>query len=179
MTIDKLSDNSLKIRLDTDDFKKYHIKTTDINISNVRQLLISISGEISELLNINAEKAKLFVEVFSYQTSCVIFLSNIPQEHEIKQNIICQFESFENLKYFCNTLNALYKNSVNTSRLYCNTDNIRLILKLNSDFESIFKFADEYCFAFIPDEISFGVTEEYYNKIIPENAIRKILALKN
>lgn len=178
MTIDKLSKNSLKICLDRNDFKKYHITHHDIDINNIKMFLFEISDQISEILEINSLDSKLFVEVFSYKNSCIIFLSNISDESyykAISENIICQFDRFERLESFCRTLNALYKNSVNISKLYCGRNNIRLILKLNSDFENISRFAEESCKVLPLNEINSGATDEYYNLIIAENAVRKIL----
>lgn len=178
MIINKLSENSLKIFLDSDDFKKYHLKSSDINIKNIKALLIDISGEISEMLGINATQAKLFVEIFSYKSSCVIFISNVPDKklrNKIPHEIICQFTDYDNLYSFCKTLNALYKNSVNTSKLYSNSENMRLTLKLNSDYENITRFAESCCVVMPLSEVSKGINGEYYTQIVPENAVREIL----
>lgn len=178
MIIDKLSENALKIYLDNDDFKKYNIKSSDINVKTVKKFLIEISNEISDILNLDAATAKFFVEVFSYKNSCHIFLSNMdnPRTSKIKsEKIICQFEIYESLENFCRILNALYKNSLNESILYCGNESIRLILKLSSDFENISYFASAYCNVIPYDEISKGITQEYYKKIISHNAVREIL----
>lgn len=178
MIIDKLSENALKIYLDNDDFKKYNIRSSDINIKTVKKILIEISPEISGILNLDAANAKFFVEVFSYKNSCHIFLSNMDDRRTSKvkhEKIICQFQDYENLESFCRIMNALYKNSLSESILYCGNESIRLILKLSSDFENISYFATAYCDVIACDEISKGITQEYYKKIIPHNAVREIL----
>lgn len=179
MTIEKLSSKALKIYLDKDDFAKYNITNSDISIKNIRNFLIEISDNISRILNIDMMTSKLFVEVFSKKDSCYIFVSDMTDRkktnHEIK-SIICQFDNFSNLKKFCYIINSFYKNSVTNSSLFCSKDSIRLKLSLNSGYDNIAYSASQYCILLPDNIINTGITDEYYNEIISQNAVNEILS---
>lgn len=179
MNIDKLNNYALKIYLDKYDFEKYGMSFTDINIRTIRNILLEISDDISEILNIDLDTEKLYVEVFSQKNGCLIFVSYIPEKKKckiIKRNIICQFDNYESLKNFCSMIKLLYYSSIKSSILYCGRNCIRLFLKLNSEFDAIYKILPNYGEMINDDEISRGVMEEYFNAVISENAIEKILS---
>jgi len=179
MTINKLSSYAVKINLDSKDFQKYKINYSDINIENIKVFLVSISDKISEILGIDIDYAKLFVEVFSRQTKCIIFVSvdpdEIPQKTSENKCIICQFSNFDLLEKFCYALNALYKDSVAKSSLFFGYDTLRLVLVLSSEYNQISYFASGYCNVLSGDEINTAVTQEYYKKILQNNAVEEIL----
>lgn len=178
MTIDKLSSSALKIYLDTDDFLKYNIDSTDINISVIKKFLIEISDDISEILNIDAGTARLYVEVFSRKNSCIIFVSDISdtlQQKNKNNSVICEFNNYKSLESFCRTLSALYKDSVRSSTLFCGSYRLRLLLNLENETKSIIAMASGYCNIIPADEINLGVISEYYKEIISENAVSEIL----
>ena len=178
MNIDKLNNYALKIYLDKYDFKKYGMSFSDINIRSIRNILLEISDDISEILNIDLDTEKLYVEVFSQKNGCLIFVSYIPQKKKhkiIKKDIICQFNNFESLKNFCSNINKLYPDSIKNSILYSGRDYIRLILKIKSDFDNISKTVSYYGNIIADDEINRGVTEEYFNMIVSDNAIEQVL----
>ncbi|MBQ3566069.1 MAG: adaptor protein MecA [Oscillospiraceae bacterium] len=180
MTINKLSDSALKIYLDDNDFQTYSIDSSEINIRTVKKFLFKISSDISEMLNININNSKLYVEVFSRKNSCIIFVSSVPEFQTEQKNqvtaLICEFSDYCTLESFCRTLNALYKSSVKKSSLYCGLYNIRLVLELSDDYDNIRYFASGYCNVIDSDMINSSVTNEYYKAVISENAIMEILS---
>ncbi len=181
MIIDKLSDSAVKIRLDRDDFQKYNIDCSDVNINSIRKFLINISEEISEVLETDITASRLFVEVFSQKNKCVIFVSAMSCKYDnkiIKKHsgkLICQFEDFGTLESFCYALTALYKNSISNSCLFCSTNKLRLVLTLSDEYENIRYFASGYCYVIPADEVNTAVTDEYYKRITPQNAVEEIL----
>lgn len=181
MTIDKLNNYALKIYLDKYDFEKYGMSYTDVDIRSIRNILLEISDEISEKLNIDLDTQKLYVEVFSQKNGCLIFISYVPEKKKYKtliKNIICQFDDFSNLFDFCNMINLLYPNSIKKSILYSGDNHIRLFLKLKSEFDNICGLASGYGSVIIGNEINLGATNEYFNVIVSENAIEQILSSK-
>lgn len=179
MTIEKLSSKALKICLDKNDFEKYNIISSDITIKKIRNFLIEISDSISRILDIDIMTSKLFVEVFSKRNSCYIFVSDITDRKKTNseaKSIICQFDDFDSLEKFCHIINSFYKNSVTNSSLFCNKNNIRLKLSLNSEYDDIACCASQYCILLSDSIINSGITDEYYRKIIPQNAVNEILS---
>lgn len=179
MTIDKLNDYALKIYLDKYDFDKFGISINGINVRSIRAILLEISEDISQWLNIDLDQEKLYVEVFSQKGGCMIFVSYTPEKKKsknMKKSIICQIDNYNMLENLCNVLMNLYSESIKESILYCNKFVIRLYLKLKSNYDSIFKFASDYGEVISGDDINLGATEEYFQKIIPENAIDIILS---
>ncbi len=179
MTIDKLNDYALKIYLDKYDFDKFGMSINDINVRSVRTILLEISDDISQWLNIDLDREKLYVEVFSQKSGCMIFVSYTPEKKKsknMKKNILCQFDNYNLLENLCNVLKLLYSDSIKDSILYCNEYVIRLYLKIKSNYESIFNFASDYGEVISGDEINLGATEEYFQKIISENAIDTVLS---
>jgi len=179
MTIEKLNSKALKIYLDKDDLKKYNIINQDISIKNIRNFLLEISDSISCKLDVDIMSAKLFVEVFSKKNSCYIFVSDISDRKktmsEIK-SIICQFEDFSALESFCQIIDSFYKDSVVSSSLFCNKNNIRLKLRLNSAYDNIYYTASRYCLPIPGDIINSGITDEYYKEVISQNTVNEILS---
>lgn len=179
MTINKLNGYALKIYLDKDDLEKFGMSYSDINVRSIRNILLEISDEISYQLNIDLDKEKLYVEVFSQKNGCLIFVSYSPEKRRykiVKKNIICQFNDFNSLKIFCNLISVLYPNSIEESILYCGDSFIRMILKLKSNYESIYEFSMDHADVITGDEINLGATEEYFKMIISENAIEQVLS---
>ena len=179
MTINKLNSYALKIYLDKDDLERFGMTYNDITVRAIRNILLEISDEISESLNINLDNEKLYVEVFSQKSGCLIFVSYSPEKIKykiIRKNIICQFDNFSNLKDFCNIISILYPNSIEESVLYSGDNFIRLFLKLKSNFESLYKLSLDYGEVLTGDEINLGATEEYFKVIVSENAIEQILS---
>lgn len=179
MTIDKLNDYALKIYLNKNDLEKFEINFSDINSSCIKNLILMLSDEISEMLNIDLENEKLFVEVFAKKSGCLIFIScsgKNQKSNSCERIFICQFEDYEKLKNFCLRLGDFYIGKVKCSQLYGNNHHIRLILGVKSDYYNFAGIAGRYGRVLPGNEINMGATEEYFRCIEASDAIQKILS---
>ncbi|MGN1481113.1 adaptor protein MecA [Porcipelethomonas sp.] len=180
MTIDKLNDYALKIYLNKNDLEKLEINFYDIDSSCIKKLIIMLSDEISEILNIDMSNEKLYVEVFAKKSGCLIFISCSGESQKSDASgkvLICQFEDFEKLRNFCFRLGDSYMKKIKFSQLYGNNNHIRLIIGVRSDYYILTGIAGQYCKVLPGNEINTGVTEEYFSCIESSEAIQKVLSL--
>ncbi|MGN0613951.1 MAG: adaptor protein MecA [Porcipelethomonas sp.] len=177
MMIDKLSDNALKIYLDNDDLEKYDTDSFSINGSSIKEILLSLSEEISELLNISLENQRLYVEVFSRKSGCMIFVSFVSERAAKRTNtgnIICESDDFDNIKNLCSNIKIRYADSLGKSTLYCNRNFMRLYLELTSEYNEICHMASGYCRLLPATGINMGVTQEYFSVVSSDNAVDEL-----
>lgn len=177
MTINKLNDYAMKICLDKNDMDRFNINFAYIDADCIKNLILIMSDEISELLGINISNEKLYVEVFSQKNGCLIFIScsskNSVKRH-IRKNIICQFENFESLKDLCDYISINFPFSIRFSKLYCNNHHIRLILGIKNDYDNIIKISSEYSSIISGNEINAGATKEYFQCVYDDKAVEKV-----
>lgn len=179
MTVSKLNDYAIKIYLDKADIEKYDISCSNINSRTVRRILSGLYGEITEILPVEPDYDRLYVEVFSQKNSCLIFVSCIGNKSTAakfsQSNMICQFDTFESLKSFCRTAFLLYPRFLKKSALYSGQSTIRLSLKLCGNERGVSELVNEYGTVIPATKINKAVTKEYFSCVAPDNAIEKIL----
>lgn len=186
MTLSKLSEKTLKIHLDKNDIAMYDLDYKNINVRTVRSILLELYDEISTGLNIDLEEEKLYVEVISRKHSCLIFVSlsrenrkNHGKNDCILDSYICEFEYFDDLRNFCESLYFLYPGRIKKSSLCCGSRTLRLLISLNAAEEGVFMAAADNRGVIIPfSGVNVGVTGEYYTELIPTDAIDAILSVR-
>ena len=185
MNMIKLGDSVLKIYLDKNDIEKYGLSINNISVRTVRNILLELYDDISDRLGADLEEEKLYVEVLSQRHCCTIFVScscdnckrHTAKAAKMPDSFICEFESFEELRDFCRSLFLMYPCRIKSSSLSCGSRTLRLSMTTSADIENIFRSAAEYRGLVIPsDKLNRSVTNEYYNNIIEQNAVEKILS---
>lgn len=177
MTINKLNDYAMKIYLDKNDMDRFNINFAYIDADCIKNLILIMSDEISELLGIDISNEKLYVEVFSQKNGCLIFISYSSKnsvKKRIRKNVICQFENFESLKSLCDYISINFPFSIRFSKLYCNNHHIRLILGIKEDYDKIIKVLSEYSSIISGNEINTGATKEYFKCVYDDKAVEKV-----
>lgn len=177
MTINKLNDYAVKIYLDKNDMQKFNINFAYIDADCIKNLILILSNEINELLGLDISNEKLYVEVFSKKSGCLIFISystKISGKGHIRKNIICQFEDFESLKSLCDYISINFPSSIKFSKLYCNNHYIRLILGIKDNLDIIIRIASVYSSIINGNEINTGATKEYFQCVYNDEAVEKV-----
>ena len=174
MIIQKLNGNTIKILLKKCEFSDYNI-----NPDIIKDFILSVSDEIYNILNLNMQNTKFYVEVFLFSDNCSIFLSaiNNKKKNQNSQTVTCEFETFDALAGFCRILKSLYNDYINSAKLFYGTKNLRLIIDLSvKDYKAV-DFVENFCDCIPQSFYNTAVTEEYYKQIHSENIIDEIISL--
>lgn len=180
MTIEKLSGHAVKIYLSLSDLSRYDLDFDTINdgSENTRRLLTVIIDNIRRDFGIDFSGEKVYIEVFSRQDGCLMFLSFSERETVRKKKtccIVCQFNNFESMKRFCMGIHGSYGKSIKSGRLYYNSDGLRLVIKLSSEaLVRIIGIVQEYGMVIGCTDIDIGATEEYYTRFRCRNIIERL-----
>ena len=93
MTINKLNDYTAKIYLDEHDMEYFDINYADIDEKSVKQLVLALSEKIYKVIDLNLYNNKVFIEIFSRKSECIMFISCSSKsvlKRQISKKIICQ-----------------------------------------------------------------------------------------
>ncbi len=177
MKIEKLSDFSMKIILNEDDLSEYGIKYDNWDSNIAVDFLLSVSEEIKEETGADITHEKLYVEIFSKISGCLIFISFPPNNNSSKNTsnrIVCTFNDYNSLKKFCCFVNQNIPEIIKSSSLYFNSSVLRLVIDASGSYTSF--LADSVGDGHIQesDDFTDAVTLEYYTCVEENNAVTKI-----
>lgn len=172
MKIERLSEFSIKIALTEDDLFEYGISYDGWDSKNTSEFLLSISDEIMKRVNTDITTEKLYVEIFSRKSSCLIFVSFAPRRREKKSRckVVCTFTDFQSLKSFCGRISL----KIHSSSLYYSNCALKLLLELPSEQLKLLELCGDECLAEELDSVRSASISEYYVCAQKENAIERI-----
>lgn len=179
MKIEKLSDCSVKITLSRRDLSDYNISYNSWNSDITADFLLSVCDDIKAETGRDISCEKLYVEIFSRTNGCQIFVSYPPVSKSNKGQtscIICNFSDYTSLKNFCIMIDKVYSKALKNSVLYYSTKILRLIISINTNYCDFIAEHSEYGIFSKCDEIAFAATEEYYNCVLKEDAVKQIIS---
>lgn len=179
MKIEKLSECSVKITLSRNDLSDCGIRYDGWDSESAAGFLLSISDEIKTETGTDITSEKLYVEIFSRVSGCMIFVSyprKISARKSGKCRIACAFCSYEELKSFCRLLKEDFKDIIGSSSLYYSRSILRLEIELPCAYKELITGSSESGYVTECDEISDATVSEYYVCAEPENAVEKIIS---
>lgn len=109
--------------------------------------------------------------VFTVMNGCKNYQSKKPLLKKQPENLLCEFDSLDNL-YRC--AEGLNLNSEIESSLYENSGKYRLILSSPYEIGSIRRHFSEFCFCENCETLKVDFTKEHWNVLAPHNALKLI-----
>lgn len=159
MKIEKLTDNKIRVIINSDE-----LGCTNINIHNImikaietQDIFSSILKKAEKEVNFYTDGCKLLIEAFSSFEDMIVFtitkfspdnnakkkklIAKRKSFDTISKQIICRFESFDAFCEFCNAINNIHKLDINklvkNAILYLWQDAYYLVLKnINTNSEN-------------------------------------------
>lgn len=195
MKFEKLTDNKIRIILESEELSKNNIELNDIlkNTIKSQKFLLDILNRAEQEIGFYTKDSKILIEAFTSLDEIFVFtitkLSNkkvVPQLKLQKKkflpvltNPIYSFVSFEE---FCCLCNALYKSHININNiakkvcLYCYKEKYYLVftsINLNyNNLKRFFSFLNEFG-SIIHNHNNFeSRLLEYGNPIVKSNALK-------
>lgn len=199
MKIEKLTENKIRIIVDSYEFKKNNLDINKLSAFTIEKqsFFSNLIKEAKKVINFELSGYKLLIEFFSTDDGFFVFTLTKYPVQEKKKSIVKQkqssisnntamfkFETFDNFIDFCNCIknNQSYYKQNNISKksyLYCYNNTYFLLLKdINNSYENnkyfnslVSEFANHvsYSNAFENKLLEYG------NVIIKNKAIEKVL----
>lgn len=178
MKIEKLSECSVKITLTGADLSNCGIRYDCWDSEIAAGFLLSISDEIKAQTGKDITSEKLYVEIFSRLSGCMIFISfpgKLSARKSRKCRIACSFGDYASLKSFCYLLKEDFPDITASSSLYYSRCILRLEIEIPCAYKELIAGSDESGYVTDCDEISDAAVKEYYVCAEAENAAEKII----
>lgn len=179
MKIEKLSECSVKISLSEKDFSQYGIRYDSWNSDITAEFLLSISDKIKFKTGADITSEKLYVEIFSKSSGCLIYISFPPKRthKERKRRMACIFSDYDSLKRFCRRMKNEFPDIISSSSLFCSTCVLRLEIEIPCTCVDLISDSAENGYITECDDISDAAVLEYYSCVEPYNAAEKIASV--
>lgn len=179
MKIEKLSDCSVKIILSERDLSYYGIQYNNWDSENAAGFILAISEDINKALGTDITREKLYVEIFSRISGCLIFISFTPKNalsRRRKCRISFTFTDFDSLRKFCAMIHSQAPEIIRSSSLYYDQYTLMLIIETAGVYKNyLIDSVSGSGIASECSEITDAVILEYYVCVISSNAISEIL----
>lgn len=185
MTIDLISNNTLKISLSKKDMSEFNIDYDILDKKNpeTQIFILNLIEIVKEKKDIDLCSEKLYIEAFpQVNGGCLLYLSVlneiIKEPKKIYTGIVCETNSIMDLINICNKLYNQCNYLIKISKLYYLNGKYRLILYIYSDADKKINYLlDEYQIENNTNEILISFTKEHFAHIINKNAIETISQL--
>lgn len=179
MKIEKLSECSFKIILSKADMSDCGIRYDSWNSDKAAGFLLSVSDEIKAKTGADITHEKLYVEIFSCESGCTIFIS-YPRKGGVRKSgkcrIACMFKEYKALRACCRKLNEEFQNIIKSSSLYYNEKFLYLEIEIPRIYKERVADLQPYGYFSECSEISHAFAIEYYTCAEAENAVEKIIS---
>lgn len=179
MKIEKLSDCSVKITLTRSDLSDCGIEYDAWDSDTAAGFLLSAADEIKEQTGADITHEKLYVEIFSKSSGCMIFVSfprRLSARKSQKCRIACSFGDYDSLREFCRLLKEEFPDIPLSSSLYYSSRILRLELELPSAYKELIADSPESGCVTECGELSDAAVQEYYICAESSGAAEKIAA---
>lgn len=182
MTIEKLSETTVKISLSEKELISYKVEFDMLDGENpaVRKMLNEILDDVRKKTGMKLNNEKLFIEAFMCpDTSCVIYISVIENLKVRKKSSVYGFLTLEFndaavLTKISRGIFLGFSHIIKDSFLYFQNGTYRLILKVYGKSEKrLEQLLDSYCTVY-SGELVKNITEEYSECICDRNAVERL-----
>ena len=186
MTIEQISDITIKVSLSERDLQMYNISSLESNNSNTKLMLIELIAQVQTVINRRLNYEELFIEAFACSDGgCILYISTMDTElrpikkSRVFSDILCEADKLEELISLSRHLQQHLNDHILCSELYHKNGLYRLILHTYAKSEEkLLSIVGEYSEILQSTSLARAVTREYYDCVMPQNAVDKIADLQ-